>query len=1573
MFYKNATKVVAVVLSVVMLVCALPMAAFAAIPNWETENVTYDKTTFGTNGYYNVISKKDYVLVPGAATETEMVLNNADGTRRQVLHIIEVDPSNPDVSLVPGYYNIDKDITDVANQQAAKLTDMAKYYEDVLGYNIVGGMNTDLYYAANAPRVLVYNGQDMRDYGSTSSVLCVYQAEDGEISVEVKAYNKDTMTAELADGHATRGKLLHAVGVSFAMTVKDGELVSKTEERTSSAAARSMVGVKADGTLVICMNDGRGANNSVGFNNYELGESMLALGCQWAANCDGGGSSTFISKRVGEDELTMRSVPCDGAERPTIHGIFVASNVGPTGELDYAEIEAGYDYFAPGSSYKFDAKGIDTNGYQMDIPAAATWALSDANFGTIAADGTFTSNGTTGDVDVQMVVDGKVIGSKTIHVANPTTLNLSATSTVVPYSTADKARIISLPIVAMIGENNVYYDTNVFEITLSNGAAGTLNGFDFTATTDESIEGVTITVKYIPTGAVMTYAVEFGKGSEILWSFDDNVDGWLGNDKVNEWLTNAGVAEEDQLKNLISAGQISDDVYTSTFYATNDNGGKVHNGTGALGLQVDRTQCDYNNWTYALLFNVNEQVVLRDVANGKKATALGMWMYIPEDFHTDRNNASVAIQLTAYAGTSAETAKGTQIHFQYNGKNINGLTEADIPENRWIYVTANISGSNYVALMEPTGTSYREPSFLRMYIKPSEAAKYSIYIDDITLDYSSAVDDREPPVISDVTYCVTDTNIALDGNTINSNTVSFNAKVADFVKNNAEGLDYTSAKVYIDGLAMSGVKASNGAMSLENVVLSNGAHKVTFEIADKLGNATQVSKTFTIVADNAASAITFGGHNDLGNVPEYDSVYYLDLVAADISKISSVTTEIALHTSSTWVLDQMILAEGFEATYTYNEISKIATITITKTDVCSLTGEQTLASIPTRVWSFDGYAGTTGPVVFVEAEVVSGSIAYTDNKTGSFTGKISVATKIDGNKATNAWHTHDAELTVLNKDATCTENGYTDRTYCETCGSVIDWGTTIPATGHDYVLTDGQFVCSVCDNVLTLGTELVEIAGKGYYAIGGKLVSGWQLIDDSYYYFDENTFTAVESLYNGAVTYTFEANGKLTSGQWLHGAKGSVYYYGPSLYARTWATIDGDTYCFDRQGYCFKGLSHLTDGLNYDAVLYLFDEDGKFIKIYDEDYTGIIACSRGVYVYLVNGEVQRGAGLVKIDGEYYYIRSAGNAATGTYYVSNTNGIVTPGNYDFAADGKMINNPDNKNGMVKENGGIFYYVDNVLQKGAGLVVIDKAYYYVRSGGSVAIGRYYASRTNGLITPGWYEFAEDGKMLNSPADKNGMVSENGGIYYYIEGELQKGAGLVKVDGAYYYVRSAGNVAIGRYYASRTNGLIIPGWYEFAEDGKMINAPADKNGIVSENSGLYYYVDNVLQKGAGLVKVDGAYYYVRSGGNAATGRYYASNTNGLITPGWYEFAEDGKMLNPPEEKDGLVSENGGVFYYVDNVLQKGAGLVKIGNDYYYVRSGGNIATGTYYVSHTNGLVTAGRYEFAADGKLIDTSVIK
>ena len=1365
---NNFSRVIATLLCVMMIVPFVPATAFAS--EWSDNNVTYSDATFGTNGYYNVISQKDWTLVPGAATETELVLNNATGTRRQVLHIIEVDPSNPDVSIVPGYYNVDKDTTDVNNQQAAKLTDMAAYYEDELGYNIVGGMNTDLYYEANAPRILVYNGEYLGVGRTTSSYLGVYKDETGKIYCEVKAYNKDTFEAELASGN-----MLHAVSVSFAMTVKDGELVTKTEERTSSSAARSMVGVKEDGTLVICMNDGRGANNSVGFCNYELGESMLALGCKWAANCDGGGSSTFLTKRAGEDEFTMRSVPCDGAERPTIHGVFVVSNVAPTGVLNNVDVISDYDYFAPGTTYTFSADAIDTHGYAMDVPDGLTWALSDNTFGTVTG-GTFVSNGTLGDVDVLVMSEGNIVGSRTIHIANPTTLQLSATSTTLPYSTAEKVRELTLPIVAMIGEANVFCDGNTFDVTLSNDAAGALDGLKFMATDNTSISGVVITAKYLPTDTTLTYTVTFGKGSEVLYDFEDgDISTWLGYDVVEDWLTENGVA--NPLKGLIDGGQISYSCDSHTFLSTIENGGMVHNGNNALGVEFDLRYVEFNSWVYAIFYNVADRVVLRDVANGQNATSFGCWVYIPKGFcnPTGDTAGALSMQLTAYVGSSSTSYNGTQLNMQFYSENqkkrvnLNACTEADIPENRWIYVSADLTGYNYVSLQDPTSTYYRAPAFIRMYIKPTRAQTLTYYFDDFTLDYSSAVDDREAPVISDVTYCTADNNIALNGQTVNTNTVSFNATVKDYVKSNAEGLDYSTAAIYIDGVKLDGVQASGTVMGVENVVLSNGTHSIKFEIADKLGNYATLTKTLVIDASNAKSAVTISGHNDLGNIPEYDSVYYIDLNVANISEISSITTTLKLQTANSWELDHMIAAEGYTAAYVYNEISKLATITVTKTGACSLTGEQTLVSIPVRVWSWDDTTNVGGdgtlkthynkaqkfatnllPIVSIDVDVVRGAIAYADGSNGTFGGNLSVATNLQ--VAKNPWHDHDAELTVLNKDATCTEEGYENRTYCESCGSVVDWGTTIPATGHSYELVDGNFICSVCGEALVLGTELVEVNGSYYYAIAGELVSGWQQIEDDFYYFDPDTLAGADgsvSLKVGSrvITYEFD-NGRIVHGGWVTDSNGTRYYYANNYYRATFvganaytvefAEIDGNLYGFDKNGYRFEDGMYRLHEAYADDVFYCFDQNGILTDTIT-DYTGIF----NGYYYKDGARYQ--AGLIQIREDYYYIRSSGIVAVDTTYYCTYNMTekFPVGYYTFDSEGKMI--IEEKNGIVNENGTLYYY-ENDVRKQAGLIQIGEDYYYVRSGGRVATGTYYCTyHMTEEFPAGYYTFDTDGRMI------------------------------------------------------------------------------------------------------------------------------------------------------------------------------------------------------------------------------------
>ncbi len=220
-------------------------------------------------------------------------------------------------------------------------------------------------------------------------------------------------------------------------------------------------------------------------------------------------------------------------------------------------------------------------------------------------------------------------------------------------------------------------------------------------------------------------------------------------------------------------------------------------------------------------------------------------------------------------------------------------------------------------------------------------------------------------------------------------------------------------------------------------------------------------------------------------------------------------------------------------------------------------------------------------------------------------------------------------------------------------------------------------------------------------------------------------------------------------------------------------------------------------------------------------------------------------------------------------------------------------PSQKNGIILENGLYYYYVNGEIQYAAGLVCVDGDYYYIRSGGYAAIGSYWCTNTNGITAEGFYIFAEDGKMILNDDSKTGIYFEDGKYYYYIDGEIQFGAGLVMIDGSYYYIRSGGYAAIGSYWVTNTNGITQEGFYIFAEDGKMILNDTSKTGIYLEDGLYYYYVEGEIQFGAGLVLVDGDYYYIRSGGYAAIGQYWVANTNGLMQAGYYTFGNDGKMI--------------------------------------------------------------------------------
>lgn len=250
------------------------------------------------------------------------------------------------------------------------------------------------------------------------------------------------------------------------------------------------------------------------------------------------------------------------------------------------------------------------------------------------------------------------------------------------------------------------------------------------------------------------------------------------------------------------------------------------------------------------------------------------------------------------------------------------------------------------------------------------------------------------------------------------------------------------------------------------------------------------------------------------------------------------------------------------------------------------------------------------------------------------------------------------------------------------------------------------------------------------YAKLGTIMGGWQTIGDDWYYFYEDTKVAQTGIgyHFSGVKYVFDKTGKLTSGVWIENANGRRYFYGPSWYAQRWAQIDGESYYFNKSGYCVTGNHVVDDGTLIHFIACVFGSDGKLL--YYPTNTGIFKAEEGLY-YLVDGVVQVDLGLIKIqvDGktQYIYVSTTGKLAVGKCTVWVNNNLVPYASVQtFDENGFMEYDDTIKNGIVNENGTLYYYIDNVMQVNLGLVLIEvdgvEKYIYVRTAGQLAVGEY-----------------------------------------------------------------------------------------------------------------------------------------------------------------------------------------------------------------------------------------------------------
>lgn len=381
----NTKRFTAVLLSILVLFSAFMPCVSAEEGSWIDESKLFtDRQVTSTNTYKLV----------GGLTERHVVFNNAKKNNQIKGYVMEVDINNPEISVIAGYND------GTTDEWVMSTVKSQTQHAEAQGLNVVGAVNGSGFNTSTGEPsdVLVMNGS-VKHYAGYQPFFAILN--DG--------------TAVIRPAGSRTDDVKEAVS-GMALLVVNGNVVDHTAD--PALHPRTAVGIKADGSLVFFVADGRQKPASLGMTYTDLAHTMSALGCVDAMALDGGGSSIMLTQREGTDDLGVRNVPSyAGIERPVATSLMICTTAKPTNEYDHVAFSVDKIFVAPLTPASFSVIGVDKYGYEAGMPEDGYLELADSSLGSISGT-TFMSGTKTGKTTINYIVDGEVAASLPVEVSN---------------------------------------------------------------------------------------------------------------------------------------------------------------------------------------------------------------------------------------------------------------------------------------------------------------------------------------------------------------------------------------------------------------------------------------------------------------------------------------------------------------------------------------------------------------------------------------------------------------------------------------------------------------------------------------------------------------------------------------------------------------------------------------------------------------------------------------------------------------------------------------------------------------------------------------------------------------------------------------------------------------------------------------------------------------------------------------------------------------------------------------------------------------------------------------------------
>ena len=1406
------------------------------------------------NDAFTVFNSEYSTLAPGI-TQTIRQATTADG-KRMVYYLATADINRDDVNVYANYGDNDPSkgwkMQTVKDQMTAAQNNNA----DVENFNVIAGVNgSGFNMGTGEPSgLLIMDGVVYQDVNNQGFFGIDY---DGNAVIgTTEEYNTKY-----------KGKLKEAISGFSGVLIKDGKIVASKDNTTR--ASRTAVGITATGKVVFMVLDGRQEPVSCGGSMYEIAQILYEAGCVEAINLDGGGSTTYVAKQEGMDTFDVVNKPSDGFARSVSTSWYIASTAPSSTAFDHAIIESDYDYATENSTVVFTAKGVSATGNEAELPEGAYWAVDNEKNATITSDGVLTALKDGEAVEVRLMQGDNILATRTLQITVPTSIYFSRKSANVIYGEE-----YELPIVARFYNKNIAFNADDIDFELSSIKAGSINGFTFVGNEKSGVKNVIVTAKLAADNSKeanmdlvlnklgeATFDFDNATGGNRLLAWNRVVSNSTTDDNVNYQIVDVNKDMETSYAFAIDMTQLQIPQQLQDIVYMLPGAGEADASAWNFLLQLAERVSDMTTVTASITFDKNLQVdysgikivsdyfALTGTEFDEATNALKVTLnWIKQTQAIDPASANPICIVSGAVATPKDTADwGSK-------EKLDIVTTGQIDYKIYLRANALYTFSNKPENQEVFG--------LYPFVNPNLSSEKGGYFEDVhaTFEdkYTLICSNNDGWVNVDGGYAYYEGGVQLTGvhkidgyyydfgeNGVNVGKAKYSGLLYD---EDLEAYCYAQNGELISGWQQIGedwyhfdsetLTATVGEAELIGGVIYN------FEETGKLSTGVWAPTLYGMRYYYGPSYYRTGWYNIDGK----DYCFEKGLLIKDGYQMiteSNSSKKVYYFNEDGSCDKNTVIPDGFytdrygyfysqngvplsgvqqiDGDYYYFDSSRYAVKN------CTVAG---------RTFG-DDYKGVTGLID------VDGTLCYYVGGRPKMAGLIC----IDGDYYFAGGS--NGEVTI-------------NKSYYVWQGNGI-----IPESTREFG-PDGKMLQGIVekDGVLyyyemgmPYAAGLVCVDGDYYFARGEK---GEIIVNQSYYVWQGNGIIP-ES------TREFGPDGKMLNG--IIEKDGVLYYYEMGMpYAAGLVCVDGDYY-FARgsNGEIITNQTYFVwqgNGIIPESDRE-FGPDGKMLD-------GIVD-KNGTLCYYEMGQPKM-AGLICIDGDYYFARGTNGelVVNQKYYTWKTNDLLPEATREFGPDGKMLD------GIVDKDGTLCYY-EMGQPKMAGLICIDGDYYFARgtSGELVVNQKYYTWKTNGLLPETTREFGPDGKMLD------GIVEKDGKRFYYEDGKPSI-AGLICIDGDYYFAHGKnGELATGKQYVWKTNGIMPEGNYEFDKDGKMLN------GFITRGDEIYYYENGKPGK-VGLTYIDGYYYFISTGGIVKRNcTYYAWETNGLSVEMNYNFDEYGRVI--------------------------------------------------------------------------------